>query len=118
MTTELIILDDTLNRVPALISHSGEHTASACLEFFTAHIRNPNTRRAYARTLSDFSDWCSQHSLDLKSLKPLHVAAYIEQMTKEYEVVSVKQSLAAIRGLFDFMVVRHAPASIEMPRNP
>jgi len=111
--TELIILDDTLNRLPSLISHSGEQTASACLEFFTAHIRNPNIRRAYARTLSDFSDWCSQHSLRLESLKPVHVAGYIEQMTKKYEVVSVKQSLAAIRGLFDFLVVRQA-----MPSNP
>lgn len=111
--TELIILDDTLNRPPSLISHSGEQTASACLEFFTAHIRNPNTRRAYARTLSDFSNWCSQHSLRLENLKPVHVAAYIEQMTKKYEVVSVKQSLAAIRGLFDFLVVRQA-----MPSNP
>jgi hypothetical protein len=57
MTTDLIILDSALDCVPALISHSGEHAASACLEFFTAHIRNPNTRRAYARILSDFSDW-------------------------------------------------------------
>jgi len=111
--TDLIILEDTLDRVPSLISHSGEQAVSACLEFFTAHIRNPNTRRAYARTLSDFSDWCSAHGLRLESLKPVHIAAYIEQMTKEYEVVSVKQSLAAIRGLFDFMVVRQA-----MPSNP
>jgi site-specific recombinase XerD len=51
--------------------------------------------------------------LQLERLKPVHVAAYIEQMTKEYEVVSVKQSLAAIRGLFDFLVVRQI-----MPSNP
>jgi len=109
--TELIILDDGLDRLPSLISHSGEQAASACLEFFTAHIRNPNTRRAYARTLSDFSDWCSKHSLRLENLNPVHVASYIEQMTKKYEVVSVKQSLAAIRGLFNFLVVRQAMSS-------
>ena len=35
--------------VPALIADAGEPAAWRYIEFFTANIRNPNTRRAYAR---------------------------------------------------------------------
>jgi hypothetical protein len=34
--------------VPALIADAGEPAAWRYIEFFTANIRNPNTRRAYA----------------------------------------------------------------------
>ena len=32
--------------------------AKRVLEFFTANIREPNTRKAYARTAGDFATWC------------------------------------------------------------
>jgi hypothetical protein len=49
--------------------------------FFTAHIRNRNTRRAYYRSACRFSDWCEGRGLfDLCSVKPPHVAAYIEML--------------------------------------
>jgi hypothetical protein len=35
--------------VPALIADLGEQASWRYVEFFTANIRNPNTRRAYAR---------------------------------------------------------------------
>ena len=28
------------------------------IEFFTANIRNPNTRKAYAKAASEFAEWC------------------------------------------------------------
>ena len=37
------------NVVPALIADLGEEAAWRYVEFFTANIRNPHTRRAYAR---------------------------------------------------------------------
>lgn len=37
------------DRAPALISAAGARASYRFLEFFTAQIRNPNTRRAYAR---------------------------------------------------------------------
>src|SRR5271157_2661888 len=40
--------------VPALIADAGEPAAWRYIEFFTANIRNPNTRRAYARACSGF----------------------------------------------------------------
>jgi hypothetical protein len=38
-----------------LIADLGEEAAWRYVEFFTANIRNPNTRRAYARRATVFS---------------------------------------------------------------
>ena len=35
--------------VPAMIAAAGEKAAWRFIDFFTANIRNPNTRRAYLR---------------------------------------------------------------------
>ena len=43
--------------------------------FFTANIRNKNTRRAYYKAACRFSDWCDGRGLlDLAPVKPPHVA--------------------------------------------
>ena len=48
-------------------------------EFFTANIRNKNTRRAYYKAVCRFADWCEGRGVqDLVQVKPLHVAAFIE----------------------------------------
>jgi site-specific recombinase XerD len=87
-------------------------TARRTLEFFTVTIRNPNTRRAYARALKDFAAWCDDHGLDeLVWVQPVHVATYIE--TLDLAAPSVKQNLAALRVYFDWLVVGQI-----MPTNP
>jgi len=76
------------------------------IEFFTANIRNPNTRRAYARAAAEFAVWCEQNDLrELTEIEPVHVAAYIETLQTRLAPPSVKQNLAAIRMLFDWLVV-------------
>ena len=51
------------------------------IEFFTANIRNPNTRRAYARAAVEFAGWCEQSDIrELQDIEPFHVAAYIETL--------------------------------------
>ncbi len=80
--------------------------AKRTLEFFTANIRNPNTRRAYVRAVTSFGTWCSAHGLqDLASIGPMHVATYVEQLQDRLSAPSVKQDLAALRVLFDWLVV-------------
>ncbi len=65
-------------RPPALFLPS-EKAAGRFLEFFTANIRNKNTRRAYYKAAGRLSDWCEGRRLfDLAQVKPQHVAAYIE----------------------------------------
>ena len=52
-------------------------TGARTLEFFTARIRNPHTRRAYARAAAGFADWCGRGGIDsLVAITPVHVAAY------------------------------------------
>ena len=86
-----------------------EKTAERFFGFFTANIRNKNTRRAYYKAACRFADWCEGRVVaDLATVKPLHVAAYIEELQGELSKPSVKQHLAALRMLFDWLVVGHA----------
>jgi site-specific recombinase XerD len=80
------------------------------VEFFTANIRNAHTREAYARAVNRFALWCDDRKLRLEDLNPPLVAAYVEQLMKELATPSVKQHLAAIRMLCDFLVVGHGLA--------
>jgi hypothetical protein len=48
------------------------------IDFFTSTIRNRNTRAAYARACWQFFEWCAAHDLELTTVRPFHVAAWIE----------------------------------------
>ena len=88
--------------LPATIAAAGEHASRRFIEFFTANIRNKNTRQAYGRAVREFFDWCEAHHRQLDQIDPITVAAYIEQHPGSKP--SVKQHLAAIRMLFDYLV--------------
>lgn len=91
--------------LPALVADAGQQAARRFLEFFVATIRNANTREAYYRACCRFFAWCERHQLgDLASIEPIHVAAYIEALGRDFEKPTVKQHLAAIRMLFDWLV--------------
>lgn len=94
-----------LKSVPALFAKAGPHGARRFVEFFTANIRNKNTRLAYAQAVRRFATWCDRRRLDLASLSPFLVAAYIEDLGKRLSPPSVKQHLAAVRMLFDYLVI-------------
>lgn len=77
-------------------------------EFFAVNIRNKNTRRAYYTAACRFSDWCAGRGLfGLSAVRPLHVAAYVEELQGTHSKPTVKQHLAALRMLFDWLVVGH-----------
>lgn len=65
--------------LPALITDAGERASERFVEFFTATIRNKNTRAAYARAVGRFCAWCAGRGLRLQQVTPVAVAAYIEQ---------------------------------------
>jgi site-specific recombinase XerD len=73
------------------------------LEFFTAKTRNHNTRSAYARAVGQFCAWCEAQGIRFEQLQPMIVAAYIEGHSAA--APTVKQHLAAIRMLCDYLVV-------------
>ena len=101
------------DRIPAIISREGEKATRRFVEFFTANIRNRNTREAYARASVRFLDWCERGGIGLPQIEPVVVAAYIEKMTQDRNAQTVKQHLAAIRMLFDWLVVGQV-----LPMNP
>ena len=52
-------------------------------DFFSAHIRNPNTRRAYREAVKQFSAFCAENGImDLAQIQPIHVAASVETGTR------------------------------------
>jgi site-specific recombinase XerD len=89
--------------LPAVIADAGEKASKRFIEFLTATIRNANTRQAYARAIGDFFAWAEKHRLALRDIEPVHVAAYIEQLTQARSAPTVKQHLAAIRMCFDWL---------------
>ena len=92
--------------IPAQIASAGADARRRFLEFFTANIRNRNTRAAYALAVSNFFRWCERRGLtELGLLEPVHVAAYVEQLGTSHAAPRVKQHLAAVRMLFDWLVV-------------
>jgi integrase/recombinase XerD len=102
----------TSDQLPAIFLRS-ESAGKRFWEFFTANIRNKNTRRAYFVAVTQFSKWCDQKKLRLEDIQPIHVAGYIEQLGTVLAKPSVKQHLAAIRMLFEWLVTGHV-----MPTNP
>ena len=90
--------------VPALFLDAGEKAWWRFVEFFTANIRNRNTREAYGRAVLRFSAWCTEKKLDLHQINPFLIAAYIEELGTVLSPPSVKQHLAAVRMLFDYLV--------------
>lgn len=83
-------------------------------DFFTAHIRNPHTRRAYRNAALRFSDWCQAHGIGkLGQVETIHVAAYIEEFSQSHARPTVKQHQAGIKMLFDWLVLGQV-----IPANP
>ena len=99
--------------IPALIAREGEAASWRFIEFFTANIRNLHTRRAYARACSRFFGWCEPRGLTLTGIRPFDVAAWVEELQQDHSAPSVKQQLAAVRMLFDWLVIGQV-----VPMNP
>ena len=114
--TEKTLITRAAGALPAIVAEAPEPARVRFLEFFAAAIRNPNTRRAYAHAVGEFLAWCAQAGVSsMTEVQPLHVAAWIELQTQTLSAPTVKQHLAAIRHLFDWLVtgqiVPHNPAA-------
>src|ERR1700722_14256937 len=97
--------------LPTIFSDAGERASFRFVEFFTANIRNSNTRDSYGRAVREICEWCEARGLRLEALNAVIVAGYIEFLGlrvanrgRGYSKPSVKQHLAAIRMLFDYLV--------------
>jgi len=115
--------DDLLPLLPPALAGLGRDGATAFRDYFTAQIRNKNTRLAYGRAVWRFCAWLEENygGVDLRNMQTIHVSEFIEWMDtrgsksidKAYAAPTVKQHLAAIRMLCGFLVVRQV-----LPINP
>lgn len=100
--------------LPALIASADDRAQVRFLEFFMVTIRNAHTRRAYARAAGEFLAWCEARGVgSIADVQPLHVATWVEHLGREVSVPTVKQRLAGVRHLFDWLVTVQI-----MPTNP
>lgn len=88
---------------------------------FVAEIANTNTRNAYYRSCLAFLIWLEQRNLSLQMALPLHVAAWRESLMARSATATVKLSLAALRGFYDWLTVQQHVAinpasSVRSPR--
>ena len=93
--------------LPAFITDAGTEATRSFLEFFTANIRNKGTRLAYGRAVARFCKWCDERGRGLQAMDPILVSSYIEQLGHELAPPTVKQQLAAIRMLFNWLAEKY-----------
>ena len=110
--SHLVPFGNSRPSLPALVVQAGPKAKQHFWEFFTAQIRNKNTRQAYGRAASTFLAWFEDaFHLPLEQIEPLHVAAYIELVTQRRSRATAKLHLAAIRRLFDWLYLNRVLAS-------
>jgi site-specific recombinase XerD len=97
--------------VPAVIADEGPAAAERFFTFFTDTIRNRNTRAAYFRNATRFFEWARARGMGLKDIRSFHVSAYIEELALTHSAPSVKQHLATIRMLFDWLITGQVVAT-------
>jgi site-specific recombinase XerD len=104
-----IILAHSPDLKPAPFFMPTPKAAKRVLEFFTGQINNVHARRAYMNATRRFAAWCAQRNLDdLSRAQPFHVAAFIKDLQQaEVSPPTVKQHLAALRMLLDWLVTGH-----------
>lgn len=103
--SQLTPLPSPVSALPALVASADDRAQLRFLEFFAVTIRNPHTRRAYARAAGEFLAWCEARGVaSIAGVQPLHVAAWIEVLGRNVSAPTVKQRLAGVRHLFDWLV--------------
>jgi site-specific recombinase XerD len=103
-----VILSPAPGLLPAPLFTPTPKAARRVLEFFTAQINNDHTRKAYLNATRRFAEWCEAHGLhELAAVQAFHVAAFVKDLQGQFTPPTVKQHLAALRMLFNWLVTGH-----------
>jgi site-specific recombinase XerD len=104
MTAGIVYLSAGLLSSPKLFSVTPA-VKHLILEFFTAQINNDHTRKAYLNAAREFASWCEGRGiLEVSDVQPAHIAAYVTALEEQLAAPTVKQHLAALRMVFDWLV--------------
>jgi site-specific recombinase XerD len=101
LTTTAVSTGFTL---PATIADHGDKASERFFTFFTDTIPNKNTRAAYYRNALRFFAWAEKSGLSLATIKSYHVSAYLAELAAGHSTPTVKQHLASLRMLFDWLI--------------
>ena len=94
--------------LPAPLFAPTPKAAKRTVEFFTAQINNDHTRRSYLNAARRFAAWCKTNGIEeLVDVEPFHVAGFIKELQGTFSPPTLKQHLAALRMLFDWLVTGH-----------
>lgn len=104
---KLSLIDSKISTalVPQTIHSAGAKASKRFIEFFTANIRNKGTRAAYHHAVVGFFEWCDRLGIGLLDIEPITIATYIELRCSQVAAPTVKVHLAAIKSLFDYLVI-------------
>ena len=88
-THESPILVGPANSLPSIFAAQPQ-AKKRLRDFFSSHIRNPNSR-AYMEAVRQFSGFCAELGiLDLAQVEPVHVAAFVELQRKTQSKPTVR----------------------------
>jgi site-specific recombinase XerD len=97
---------------PVLFFAPTPEAAKCVRDFFTTQLENDHTRKAYMNATRRFAVWCKARGIaELSAVEPFHVAAFLKELQdkehppKPFTAPTVKQHLAALRMLFDWLVI-------------
>ncbi len=99
------IVDRGQAPIPVIVQRAGKAARFAWDEVFRAEIPNAATRKAYLHAVRRFLTWCEARGADLVSITPGMVGQYFSEHPGG--PATKKQHLAAVRKLFDKLVIRH-----------
>jgi len=105
--TELAILSSATTPIPAAIADCGDKASERFFTFLSDTIRNKNTRATYYRNAMRFLAWAAARGLILPAIKSYHVYAFLEELSLDHAAPFVKQHLAKLRMLFDWLILGH-----------
>ena len=98
------VSDDTLYMVPALIADLGDQASWRYVEFFAANIRNrPHAPRLCAGLQPVFR-LVRRSRPTLTTIRPFDVGDWMKQLQENHGPAGVKQQLAAVRMMFNWLV--------------
>jgi site-specific recombinase XerD len=90
--------------VPSVIAAAGESAGQRTLEFFTARIPNPHTRKAYGHAVFAFCAWLDREDVALGAIQPTTVAVYLALLEEEgLSLATVKLKAAGLRHWLDYL---------------
>src|ERR1700736_3156897 len=108
MSNELLPSSAHAVLLPAPLFAPTPKPAKRVLEFFATQINNDHTRTAYLNAVRRFAAWCEGRDIrELAAVEPVHGAGFIKKLKGQFTAPTVKQYLAALRMLFDWLVIGH-----------